>query len=220
MFKRLDFHGNPHLGVYARTNDSITLICPQLTEKDHAATRDALGTELHVMTVGGGRIVGSLVAMNSRAILASNLVTKDERKVLEDTGLEVGILKSRLNAAGNNVLVNDTAALVHPGIAPEHLERVGELFGVEARSGLIAGVPTVGMAGVVTSKGFLVHPGASAAEVQELATFFGLEGDIGTVNHGAPYIGAGIAANANGAITGLPTTGIEIGRIEEALGLY
>lgn len=220
LFKRLDFNGNPHLGVYARSNDEVTLIAPQLTDKDYAETREALGTELVTCTVGGGRIVGSLVAMNHKAALVSNLATKDELAVIRDTGLEVAVLEAKLNAAGNNVLVGSKSALVHPGLGDQHLDLVGSLFGVDARFGTVADVPTVGMAAVVTSKGFLVHPGASKEEVQELTLFFDVEGDIGTVNHGAPYIGAGLVANKKGAITGTRTTGIEIGRVEEALSLY
>ena len=39
----------------------------------------------------------------------------------------------------------------------------------------------------------------------------------GTVNHGVPLIGSGLIANSYGAIVGNITTGIELGRIEEAL---
>lgn len=42
---------------------------------------------------------------------------------------------------------------------------------------------------------------------------------IGTVNHGVPYVGAGMVANGKGAIMGSKTTGIEMGRIEDALDL-
>lgn len=220
MFRRLEFNGNAHVGVFARTNDAHTFICPQLTDRDYVEVKEALGTDTVQITAGGGRIVGSLVAINSRAALVSNLMTESETAPLRTAGYEVGVLDHRINAAGNNVLVNDKAALVHPGLGADTVDRIASLFDVEARSGTIAGIPTVGMAGVVTNKGLLVHPRASREEVQELATFFGVEADIGTVNHGAPYIGSGIIANTKGAVTGSPTTGIEIGRIEEALGLY
>ncbi|MBW3583804.1 MAG: translation initiation factor IF-6 [Euryarchaeota archaeon] len=220
MFKRLDFNGNPHLGVFARTNDDVTLIAPFLTEQNYSDVKEALGTRLVEVTIGGGRIVGSLMAMNGRAALVSNLATTEELKAIKEAGLEVGTLEARLNAAGNNVLVNDRAALVHPELAHEHAEEIASLFDVEVLSGTIAGVPTVGMAGFVTNKGLLLHPRASKEEVAELSTFFGVEGDIGTVNHGAPYIGAGLVANTKGAVTGLGTTGVEIGRVEDALKLY
>jgi translation initiation factor 6 len=40
---------------------------------------------------------------------------------------------------------------------------------------------------------------------------------IGTINHGVPLIGSGLVANTKGAIVGNLTTGIELGRIDEAL---
>ena len=43
---------------------------------------------------------------------------------------------------------------------------------------------------------------------------------IGTINHGVPFIGSGLVANSKGALVGDLTTGIELGRIEEALNLF
>ena len=47
----------------------------------------------------------------------------------------------------------------------------------------------------------------------------GVEANIGTVNHGMPYVGAGVVANERGAVVSKDTTGIEMGRVEEALNL-
>lgn len=220
MFKRLDFHGNPHVGVFARTSDAFTFIAPQLTENNYADVQEALGTELVPLTIGGAHIVGSLVALNSRAALVSNLVSQDDLPAFRDRGLKVAVLDHRINAAGNNVLVNDRAALVHPGLGADMVDFVASLFDVDARAGTVAGIPTVGMAAVVTNKGLLLHPRCPKDEVAELSAFFGVEGDIGTVNHGAPYIGAGVVANVRGAVAGGASTGIEIGRIEESLKLF
>jgi translation initiation factor 6 len=220
LFKRLDFNGNPHLGVFARTNDELTFVAPQLTKRDYDELAEALETKVVEVTIGGSRLVGSLVAMNKRAALVSSLADPADLKVFKDHGLEVALLDDRLNAAGNNILVNDRSALVHPSLGPGTLDAIASLFDVEAKAGTIAGVPTVGMAAVVTSRGLLVHPRAGESEVNDLASFFGVEAQIGTVNHGAPYIGAGLVANRNGAVCGTSTTGIEIGRIEDALHLY
>jgi translation initiation factor 6 len=43
---------------------------------------------------------------------------------------------------------------------------------------------------------------------------------ITTANYGAAQVGACIVANSHGAVVGARTTPIEIGRIEEGLGLY
>jgi translation initiation factor 6 len=220
LFKRLDFNGNPHLGVFARTNDEVTFVATQLMERDYQELAETLGTNVVQTTIGGSRLVGSLVAMNARAALVSSLADPADLTVFKEAGLEVALLQDRLNAAGNNVLVNERAALVHPSLGAKTVDMVASLFDVEAQAGTIAGVPTVGMAAVVTEEGLLVHPRTPEPEVNELASFFGVEAQIGTVNHGAPYIGAGLVANRLGAVSGTPTTGIEIGRIEDALRLY
>ncbi len=208
------------MGVFTRTNDQVTFAATQLTERDYKEIEEALETRVTALTLAGSRLIGSLLALNSRAALVSSLADPADVRRLEETGIEVGVLEDRLNAAGNNVLVNDRAALIHPTLAHDVVDMVGSLFGVETRQGTIAGVPTVGMAGVVTGKGLLLHPRSTPEEVNDLATFFGVDAQIGTVNHGAPYIGAGLVANTKGAISGTPTTGIEIGRVEDALHLY
>ena len=55
-------------------------------------------------------------------------------------------------------------------------------------------------------------------DVVGLMSIFDVNVMIGTVNHGSPVIGSGLVANTKGAIIGNLTTGIEMGRIEEALG--
>jgi len=74
------------------------------------------------------------------------------------------------------------------------------------------------MAAVVTNKGLLCHPKVTLEEKKVLESVFDVEVMSGTVNHGMPLIGSGLVANTKGAIIGNLTTGIEMGRIEEALG--
>ena len=74
------------------------------------------------------------------------------------------------------------------------------------------------MAAVVTNKGLLCHPKTSEEEIRFLEKVFKVPVMIGTINHGSPVIGSGLVANTKGAIIGDLTTGIEMGRIEEALG--
>ena len=74
------------------------------------------------------------------------------------------------------------------------------------------------MAAVATNKGLLCHPKVTEKEKKQLIDVFDVEVMIGTVNHGFPMIGSGLVANSKGAIIGNQTTGIEMGRIEEALG--
>jgi len=76
---------------------------------------------------------------------------------------------------------------------------------------------TVGMAAVATNKGVLCHPKVTDEEKEMLSSLFQVPLMIGTVNHGIPLIGSGLIANSFGFVVGSSTTGIEMGRIEEAL---
>ena len=80
------------------------------------------------------------------------------------------------------------------------------------------GLPTVGTAAFATNRGVLTHPLASDAELAFIKKALHAPARIGTVNHGHGLVGAGLAANQNGVAAGSRTTGIELGRIDEALG--
>ncbi len=127
-------------------------------------------------------------------------------------------IKDVINAAGNDILTNDHGALVHPDLKNSTVKKIGETLDVPVQKGTIASLGTVGMAAVVTNKGCLCHPKTTKEEKQQLEKVFDVDVMIGTVNHGFPMIGSGLVANTKGAIIGKMTTGIEMGRIEEALG--
>ena len=128
------------------------------------------------------------------------------------------VINDKLNAVGNDILVNDHAALVHPDISEKSIQDIKEVLKVPIYSGTIGNLKTVGMAAVLTNIGFLCHPKATDEEIRNIENIFNKNVMIGTVNHGSPIIGSGIVANSKGAIIGDRTTGIELGRIEEALG--
>ena len=98
------------------------------------------------------------------------------------------------------------------------IKKIRDTLKVPVVHGTIAGLKTVGMAAVATNKGLLCHPKVSDDEKMHLEKIFKVPVMIGTVNHGSPVIGSGLVANTKGAIIGNLTTGIEMGRIEEALG--
>lgn len=127
-------------------------------------------------------------------------------------------LPGKINAAGNVILANDSAAIVHPGLSKRACDTISKVLGVEVTKGTIGGLKTVGMAASINNKGILVHPRASDAEIAVLEDIFKLPVDVGTVNFGSPLVGSGILANSNGYLTGTETTGPELGRIEDALG--
>ena len=219
MFRRLDPFGNPNVGVYVRATSKHLFVPPHITKKERKLLEEALGLESIQITLGGSTLIGSLMAANENGAVVADITTDLEMDALRSHGLNVARLQStRLNAAGNNILCNDQGAVVHPDLSKKAAAKVEEILGVPVAHGVIAGIPTVGTAGVATNKGVLAHPLATESELGFLKQSLHATARIGTVNHGHGLVGAGLAANQNGAAAGSRTTGIELGRIEEALG--
>lgn len=220
MLKRLDFNGNPHVGVYCKANNEIAFVEPSLPQKDLKEIEKALKVKVIELTIGGSTIVGSLLAINSNGIVVTDFINDEELHIIEKNFKgEILIIDDKFNAAGNNILANDYGAIIHPSIKDDTMKKIKETLGVNVKKGTIAELNTVGMLAIATNKGILCHPKIKEEEKKLLEEVLGVEAKIGTVNHGMPYVGAGVVANEYGAITSTNTTGIELSRIEDALDL-
>ncbi len=218
MLQLLDFNENPNVGVYCRANDSLAFVQKSLQKKTQEIIARVLGVNIIELTIADSTIIGSLLVLNSQGAVLTNIADKQTLQLIKDQGLNVSVIKDIINAAGNDILANDHGALVHPEIKKQTMKKISDTLNVPVERGTIAELPVVGMAAVVTNKGCLCHPKITENEKQQLKDLFHVDVMIGTVNHGFPMIGSGLIANTKGAIIGNHTTGIEMGRIEEALG--
>jgi len=218
MLQLLDFNENPNVGIYCRANDSVVFLQKSLPKKAKQLVADVLGVKVVELSIADSTIIGSLLTFNSHGAIVTAYASKETFKTIENQGLKVFPIKDVINAAGNDILANDHGALVHPDLKNASVKKIGDILGVSVQKGTIASFGTVGMAAVVTNKGCLCHPKVTDEEKQQLEKVFDVDVMIGTVNHGFPMIGSGLVANTKGAIIGKMTTGIEMGRIEEALG--
>jgi len=207
------------VGVYCLASEQIAIL-PDVVET--RITKDVERTlEVRVVrtNIAGATIVGSLAAMNSRGIVVTNFVEKHELARLPKQ-LRVGKMEEKINAAGNNILANDRAALVHPQASRETIRMIQDVMGVEAVRGKVAGIDTVGSACIATSKGVICHPKTTQDELKWISDFFKVPASAATLNYGTPYLGACAVANSKGAYIGSRSTPIELGRLEDGLGLY
>lgn len=219
MFKRLDPFGNPNVGVYVRATSAHFFLPPGLTEQNRKDLHQALVHAPVELTLGGSPLIGSLMAANHKGAVVADFSTDEELAILRKAGLSVLRLEhSRLNAAGNNILCNDRGAIVHPDLPDKVVKGIEKTLEVPVERSAVAGLPTVGTAAFATNKGVLVHPLANDAELAFVKKMLHAPARIGTVNHGHGLVGAGLAANQHGVAVGSKTTGIELGRIDEALG--
>ena len=211
--------GSSYVGVFVAATDEYVVLRPDLEDDLAAAIADELDCEPVETTIGGSVTVGSLLVGNEAGLLASSRIRDHEREHLEDaTGLPVTELPGRINAAGNVVLTNDYGAVVHRELPEGAVSAIESGLDVPVERGDIAGVRTVGTAAEATNRGVLCHPKTTDDELDGLENSLDVHADIGTINYGAPLVGAGLVANEAGYVAGEETTGPELGRIEDALG--
>ena len=219
-----DLFNSPYSGVFCTTNDTLTLVPPGIPQDDMEAISKALETTVEVITIGGSRVIGTLVAMNAQGLLLSNLVTSREigklDKIVSDLDLRMGVISDRSNAIGNNFLVNDNGGFCNERLGSRTRELAQEVLGVEIMPKSLNQMDTLGMIGCVTNKGGICHPDIIARDRQMMEKVLDVPIMEGTVNFGMPLVGAGVVASSNGAVCSRQSTGVELGRVEEALSLF
>ncbi len=215
--KRLRIAGSSLVGVFARCTENVAIVPLEAGPEMVHRLEEGLEVISIRTAISGSSVVGSLVCGNSNGFILNNQASEKAIEMLSAHG-KTAKLPGKISAAGNVILANDSAALVHPGLTKKARETISEALGVDVYKGTIGGLKTVGMAAVATNKGILVHPKVSDEELAALDDHFGVPVDVGTVNFGSPLIGSGILANSKGYFAGEETSGPELGRIEDALG--
>jgi len=219
-----DLFNSPYSGVFCATNDLVTLVPPGIPEDDMGAISEALGTKFEVITIGGSSVLGTLIAMNNKGILVSNLITSLELEKLEEItatlALNLGVLSERSNAIGNNFLLNDSGGFCNERLSKQSKVEAEKIFEIAITSQSLNGMDTLGMIGSVNTKGGLCHPEISDNEKEVMEKVLKVPVMEGTVNFGMPLVGAGVISSSKGAICGRQSTGVELGRVEEALKLF
>lgn len=223
MIELMNINGNPNVGVYIFANNKIALVPTTVTEKDKHRIEEALGVEAIEARVADMMIHGVMVAGNDNGLLLPRIVKPEEYDALRSAlrgKMRVEILDIRQTALGNLIAANSRAALVSPLVNRTALDKIKDVLGVEVvAQRALADITTVGSMIVVTDRGGLVHPGVSEEDLRFLSNLFGVDFGTGTVNFGLYFVKAGLVANNRGAVVGDETTGPELMRIQQALGL-
>ena len=204
MNKRLDYFNNENIGLFIVTNDTHTYV-PLIFPEKSEWIKEVLGTELVRTEVNGSDLLGVYVAMNNNnAIFPEGF----------ETSIKGTPFKSKLNAFGNNIAVNDKIALVNPDYSKKEQKEIGDVLGVEVIPIEIAGYKAIGSVLKMNNKGFVVHYKAEDM-LDQLKDILGIPGEAGTINKGVGFIKLGLVLNNNGYIVGMQTTGFEMGVVEQ-----
>jgi len=213
------FGGSPYLGVYLRAGETTALVPPSAHAPIEREVERVLGVRVVRTNVADSEVVGALVALNSHGVVVGDELDPGERRALEAFG-PVAVVRQRLNAMGNNVLTNDAGALVHPELSNEAVAEIARALAVPVRRGTLAGLGTVGMAGLATNRGAIVHPKTTDREVAVAREVLGVPVHRSTANFGVPIVGACVVANSRGLLIGRPTTAVEVAHLQEGLQVF
>ena len=219
MIRKYRFRGSPFIGIFAVTSNKVTVIPPG---DEGELLAEVLKTQIVHMNVAASGLVGSYISMNDHGIALPYIATENIKDIFKNAGIEdcnVVYIKDRLTALGNDILLNSRKAIVHPDFSNKNVRLMQDVFDVEIMKSSIGEMKTVGSVAVATDKGVLVHPNVSDDEIDNIKKFFNLPVKRMTANYGSIYLGAGIVANANGALIGEDSSVIEVSRLEDALDL-
>ncbi len=219
MMRLSRYAGNPNIGVFAVVNESLGFVACDASQEFIKDLEEILQVETFMTTVAGSFVVGSLVAMNSYGAIVSNLTEEKELSIIREH-IPVDTIEDKMNAAGNNILVNDYGAIVSPDIGKKAEKTIADIFRVEVVKASIAGCTTVGSVCRANNKGCVCNPDATDEEMALIHDVLKVEARRASVNHGIRYLGAGILTNSKGALIGDDTTPIEMGKIEDGLNLF
>ncbi|AGK60106.1 translation initiation factor 6 (aeIF-6) [Archaeoglobus sulfaticallidus PM70-1] len=216
MSELLSIQGVPLVGLYIRASEDYAVVGVR-DEKVIQIVEEELEVKAIRTTIAGSELVGAMVAMNSTgAVVCRHVRQKEIEKI--SRYIDVRVVDTNMTCLGNNILINDYGAIVHPELDRALIEEISDFFGIKILVGTIGGIKTVGMSACVTNKGALVNPNSTEWEMKRLSDILKVPVEKGTINFGSDMVGTGVVANTKGYIAGRDTTGFELGVVEEALG--
>ncbi|MBP2046502.1 translation initiation factor IF-6 [Methanobacterium aggregans] len=218
MIRRINMGGSPNLGVALSVTDKVVIAPQNIQDGMVDLIMECLDVPVIKTPVSGSNLPGALTCGNSNGFIVSKYAFDSEIEAIKASGVEVERIPDRLTAVGNIVLANDFGALVNPLLSDKSVKLIADVLDVEVQRGTIANFKITGSVAAATNKGALVHPSTTQEEMEVIEKVLNVPADVGTVNSGTRLVGACTAANSNGVIVGLNTTGPELARIEEAFG--
>jgi len=224
MATRCNFSNSTEIGVFSKLTNSYCLLGSGGSNGFYNAFDTVLDGKIPVIqtSIQEVRIIGRLVAGNSKGLLVPESTTDDELQNLRNSlpdKIKIQRIEEKLSALGNSIVSNDHVALINPDIDKDTEEIIADVFDVEVFRQSIAGQSLVGSYCAISNQGALVHPKCTKEEQKELSSLLQVPVMTGTVNRGSNVIGAGMVVNDWCSFTGSTTTATEIGVIENIFNL-
>ena len=217
---KLSIGGNSFIGAFAIATDSFALIGNSSTEKHVSVIKENLGVDSARISIDGSDLIGIYAVANSKSLLLPDIVTDNEvehiKRILPN--VNVHVMNTSLNALGNNILANDRIAIVNPEYETAEVRQIEKALGIEAIKLNAGGFHTVGASNILTNSGIVLNNRANDDDMDAVKPFV-KNYSQSTANLGSLSIRLSTISNSNGLLLGDDTTGFEMARITEGLGL-
>ena len=215
-FLRAKFSGDPNVGLYGFATDKYCLLGLEPAKKIKKRMSEILNVPIITTSLADTDLIGLFASGNSRGIILTKLVEKEEIAKLKSAlpDINVLVLKTVSTALGNLVLCNDNGCLI-PKKFSKHKKEIVDALDCEVADGTVAGLEIVGSAAVASNLGCLCHHETTEGEAEFLEGLLKAKVDVGTVAYGSPFIKSGLIVNSNGVIVAETSTGPELGRIAD-----
>jgi translation initiation factor 6 len=217
-FSRIDFSGDPNIGLYGFANDDYCILGLEPQKKIFKQIKKTIKTDIKISTITGTELIGLFSAGNSNGIILTKIIESFEFKKLKKLfDLNLEIIKSRETALGNLILCNDKGCLISKSLK-KFKKKISDALECEVEIGTIANLDIVGSTAIASNIGCLCHREATEEEMKKLEEVLKVKVDVGTIGYGSPFIKAGVIVNSKGVLYSEGTTGAELGRIDEVFG--
>ena len=220
MAIRCRYESSNEIGVFSLLTNSYCLLGLGSSENFYSDFEAELANHIPVVhsTVANSKIVGSMMAGNSKGLLVPSVITDNELQHLRNSlpdSIKIRKMDDRISALGNCISCNDYVALIHPEFDKESEELIADILGVEVFKTTVAGNALVGTYSVFNNMGGIVHPATTMEEFEELANLMQVQIGAATINRGSELIGSGVVVNDWIAFSGAESTSAEIDNIEK-----
>ena len=219
----LSFHGDPNIGLHGLATDKYCIVGKCVSDKQVKELEDVLKVPVYRATIYGTDLAGLFLAGNSSVLLVPKIVFENELKnlkiAMEKINVKIFVIDTDHTAFGNNILLNDKNAIISTVFNKEAEKQIHTALGFKPIMMDLAGTSVPSSVGKITNKGAIFSPNLSDDDIRKLEKLLGFELGLGTVNLGNPFISAGLIANSFGLAIGEQSSGFEISRVDESLGL-
>lgn len=215
-----DFIFNSELiGAFCFATDKFCFVSKGIPEKTKQVLMETLEVEVKEISISESSLIGVFIAANQRGALLPSTATDEEVDEMKSYFEEVEVLKFKFNALGNLISANSNGAVLHFDFEEEMVEVIKSVLKVKNIALLPKQSRYLASFLIVNDKGFLASALFNEEAMKIFKETFKIEGDHGTINRGSGALKLGLIANNKGAVAGGLTTGAEIAKIEQVLGL-